>query len=288
MNSQPTPAPIARSYERQNQANTLLHGRWLVFAWIAWLALVIPPMVVFLAGLPGYRENEYQTNLIYAGSFHQIGITVDFFATYYLGVVIADAVICWSVAALVLWRKSNDWMGLLTALMLVLLGMGHIALGPVLDLVKPYLGYMSIFLFFCLFPNGRFVPRWLLWVLPFFLVWDAIFDLTSFNLVLILGAIGFVFVGMAAQLYRYFRVSPPPEREQTRWVVFGITIGLLLKYGFYLPWLFFPTLQTIVLLQWVNMFVYEHLFLCIPLSIGIAMLHSGLWKKNRAQEPMPI
>ena len=42
MNSQPTPAPVAMSYEEQNQANTLLHGRWLVFAWIAWLALVIP------------------------------------------------------------------------------------------------------------------------------------------------------------------------------------------------------------------------------------------------------
>lgn len=288
MNSQPASAPIAGSYEGQNQVNTQLHGRWLVFAWIVWLALVIPPMVVFLAGLPGYREIEYQSNLIYAASFHQIGITVDFFASYYLGVVIGDAVICWSVAALVLWRKSNDWMGLLTALMLVLLGMQYIALGPVLGLVKPYLGYVSIFLFFCLFPNGRFVPHWLLWVLPFVLVWDAIFDLTSFNLVLILVAIGFVLVGMATQLYRYFRVSPPPEREQTRWVVFGISFGLLLKYGFYLPGLFFPALGTIVLLRWLNIFVYEHLFLCIPLSIGFALLHSRLWEKNPAQEPMPI
>jgi len=286
MNSQPIPAPVAESYEVQD--HTLLHGRWLVFAWIAWLALVIPPMIVFLVGLPGYRENEYQSNLIYAANFQHIGITVDFYASYYLVVVIADAVICWSVAALVLWRKSTDWMGLLTALMLVLLGIHYIDLGPVLDLVKPYLGYVSIFLFLCLFPNGRFVPRWLIWVLPVFLVWDAIFDLTPFNLVLLLGAIGFVLVGIAAQLYRYFRVSPPMEREQTRWVVVGITLGFLLKYGFYLPGLFFPALGTIVLLRWLNIFVYEHLFLCIPLSIGFALLHSRLWEKNRAQEPMPI
>jgi hypothetical protein len=121
MNSRPTPAPVAGSYEAQHEVDTQLHGRWLVFARIAWLALVIPPMVVFLAGLPGYREIEYQSYLIYTPSFQQIGITVDFYASYYLGVVIGDAVICWSVAALVLWRKSNDWMGLLTALMLVLL-----------------------------------------------------------------------------------------------------------------------------------------------------------------------
>jgi len=201
-------------------------------------------------------------------------------------VVIADAVICWSVAALVLWRKFNDWMGLLVALMLVLLGMQHIDLGPVLGLVKPYLGFVCIFLFFCLFPNGRFVPRWLLWVLPFFLVWDAILDLSSFNIVLTLGGIGFVLVGMAAQLYRYWRVSPPMERQQTRWVVFGITLGLLLEYGSYLPVLFFPVLGTIILLRWLNIFVYEHLFLCIPLSIGAALLGSRLWKKDRAQEPM--
>lgn len=288
MNSQPTPATVAGSYEGQHEFDTQLRGRWLVFAWIAWLALVIPPMVVFLAGLPGYRENEYQSNLIYASSFHQIGITVDFFATYYLGVVIADAVICWSVATLVLWRKSNDWMGLLTALMLVLLGMGHIPLGPVLDNLKGFFSNMCIFLFFCLFPNGRFVPRWLRWALLLSLVCSALLNFTPFNRLFLLVGIGLVFVGMAAQLYRYFRVSPPLERQQTRWVVFGIPLGLLLKYGFYLTGLFFPALGTIGLFQLLNIFVYEHLFLCIPLSIGFALLHSGLWKKNRAQTPMPI
>ena len=288
MNSQPAPTQVEESYEGQNLAHTQLHGRWLVFAWIAWLALVIPPMVVFLAGLPGYRENEYQSNLIYAASFHQIGITVDFFASYYLGVVIGDAVICWSVAALVLWRKSNDWMGLLTALMLVLLGMQYIPLGPVLGNLKGYLSNICVFLFFCLFPNGRFVPRWLRWALLLFLVMGRTPQLHTIQSMFLLVGISFVLVGMAAQFYRYFRVSPPLERQQTRWVVFGIPLGLLLKYGFYVPGLFFPALGTIVLLQWLNIFVYEHLFLCIPLSIGFALLHSRLWKKNRAQTPMPI
>jgi len=78
------------------------------------------------------------------------------------------------------------------------------------------------------------------------------------------------------------------ERQQTRWVVFGITLGLLLEYGSYLPVLFFPALGTILLLRWLNIFVYEHLFLCIPLSIGIALLGSRLWKKGHEQEAMPV
>jgi len=78
------------------------------------------------------------------------------------------------------------------------------------------------------------------------------------------------------------------ERQQTRWVVFGITLGLLLEYGSYLPVLFFPALGTVLLLRWLNIFVYEHFFLCIPLSIGFALLGSRLWKKDRDQEAMPV
>lgn len=144
-----------------------------------------------------------------------------------------------------------------------------------------------MFFFFCLFPNGRFVPRWICWVLLLCLVWDALLNFTPFNIVYLLGGIGLVLVGLAAQHYRYWRVSPPGERQQTRLAVFGITLGLLLKYGFYLPGLFFPALDTISLLyRWMDIFVYEHLFLCIPLSIGAALLGSRLWKKDRGQELM--
>jgi hypothetical protein len=30
----------------------------------------------------------------------------------------------------------------------------------------------------------------------------------------------------------------------------------------------------------VQKFVYEHLFLCIPLSLGFALLHSRLWMRT--------
>ena len=270
-----TPAPV--SNERQNEVDGYLHGRWLILAWTAWLALVVPFAVPFFAGLPGYRELLYHLNLIYAPSFRQIGITVDFYSSYYLGVVVADLLICWSIAALILWRKSNDWIGLLTALMLVFLGMQYIPLGPVLGPLKGYFSNVCVFLFFCLFPNGRFVPHWIRWLVLVCLLCDALLNFTPFNTGYLLGGIGLVLVGMAAQLYRYRSVSTPVQQQQIKWAVFGITFGLLLKYATYVPVLFFPVLGNIALLQWLNMFVFEHFFLCIPLFIGIALLRYRLW-----------
>jgi hypothetical protein len=265
------------SHERYHEVDTRLHGRWLILTWIVWLALVVPFAVPFLAGLPGYRETLYHLNPIYAPSFRQIGITVDFFSSYYLGVVIADLLICWSVAALILWRKSSDWIGLLTALMLVFLGMQYIPLGPVLGPLKGYLSNVCVFLFFCLFPNGRFVPHWIRWLLLVCLVWDALLNFTPFNIGYLLGGIGLVLVGIAAQFYRYRSVSTSVQQQQIKWAVFGITLGLLLKYATYVPVLFFPALGNIALLRWLNIFVFEHFFLCIPLSIGIALLRYRLW-----------
>jgi hypothetical protein len=46
-----------------------------------------------------------------------------------------------------------------------------------------------------------------------------------------------------AQLYRYRRVSSWQERQQTKWVVFGIVVALLGIYAQELPLSLYPTLQ---------------------------------------------
>src|SRR6266705_2051549 len=86
--------------------------------------------------------------------------------------------------------------------------------------------------FFLLFPSGRFVPRWTQWsVLVFVLyeVWYVFFTDQVFGqgsplsalsfAVLILGLVGL-------QVYRYRRVSTFRERQQTKWVVFGLVVAL--------------------------------------------------------------
>ena len=90
---------------------------------------------------------------------------------------------------------------------------------------------------------------------------------------LLLGTVG-------AQVYRFLRVSTPRERQQTKWVVFGFTIGIV---GFVLFIIIGNILIPPQLLQssvlstlFANTVLYG-LLLLIPISIAIAILRSRLY-----------
>lgn len=93
------------------------------------------------------------------------------------------------------------------------------------------LGTIFFGLFFYLFPNGRFVPNWTRWLA---LIWIAILmpgvlfpgSLLDTNhwppaLVGILLS-GFILTFILAQDHRYKHYSNWTERQQTKWVVFGL------------------------------------------------------------------
>src|SRR5207245_1980712 len=96
------------------------------------------------------------------------------------------------------------------------------------------LGALCITLFFCVFPGGHFVPRWTRWIFVVALIYwvfDEFFPSSSFNPFSISQALNdLIFLGMivsivVVQIYRYRRVSSPAQRQQTRWVVYGVSMG---------------------------------------------------------------
>lgn len=94
------------------------------------------------------------------------------------------------------------------------------------------LGWFGLFSLLLVFPDGRFVPRWIRWTIP---AWAAVFvaflyvDMDDAPPVLLaVGLLVLLVVGTTAQVYRYRRVSDAGTRQQTRWVL----AALVAKVGF--------------------------------------------------------
>ena len=287
-----------------------LHGRWLLIARAGWIALALLVLVLNIVMIPRFdallqapcqpdqtcfalQLTAYDRQLL-----HQLGFSLGFLAAYQVMLDAGTVVIYCALGALIFWRKPADRMALFCASMLVLFG-GVTYTNILQDTLAPVsfawytlvnglamLGASSFMTFFLLFPSGRFVPSWTRWcVFLIVLYWTYVGFFTNFfysskgagtNLLffaLLLATVG-------AQVYRFLRVSTPRERQQTKWVVFGFTIGMvsfvlfiIIGKAFVPPQLLQSSVLTTVLS---NTVVYGFLLL-IPISIAIAILRSRLY-----------
>ena len=81
-----------------------------------------------------------------------------------------------------------------------------------------------------------------------------------------------------AKLYRYRRVSTPIERQQTKWVVFGLAVAMVGVIALLIIYLSVPAFQQSgSAYQFITTPLYLVVVLSIPLSIVMAILRSRLW-----------
>ncbi|SRR6266487_1288696 len=118
------------------------------------------------------------------------------------------------------------------------------------------LSLIVFFLVFSLFPNGRFMPRWMRWVslgwiavngLMLFLPNDDLSALPSwFSILLVVLLAGFFLSLMVAQIYRYRSVSSPLERQQTKWIVYSLAVVVVVFFGWDVPFVIVPSMSSSV------------------------------------------
>jgi hypothetical protein len=316
MNTSPTPRPMMVSLELEGAERTRLHGHWLVLARFMWATLIGLILAFFLANLPVYFTQlhtictgsvcaRWQLTPTNARALQNVGISVSLYAIFSLVLSLFSSLVWFSVAAFIAWRKSNDWLALLASLLLVTQGVLLFSGSP-----PPPLQYSStawylptVFLLlldstlyllvFSLFPNGRFVPAWMHWLVTAEIALGVIFSLwptsswttetlltsptTSQILFIWVNIIGWISI-IGGQIYRYRRVSSPTERQQTKWVVLGIIEGPVLAAVYYTPPLLFPSLRAPDSLYFLLFKpVFTMAFLFAPLCFGIAILRYRLW-----------
>ena len=89
---------------------------------------------------------------------------------------------------------------------------------------------------------------------------------------------GFLEVFVVAQLYRYHAVSSRMERQQTRWIVFGVTVAVLIEFAYTLGSDLFPSFfSTGSLADLILSPIVTGLPILIPLSFGFAIFRYRLW-----------
>src|SRR5215218_6629783 len=158
------------------------------------------------------------------------------------------------------------------------------ALQATLGSLVTFVGYMAWMLFFYLFPSGRFVPRWTRWLAISWVLFVGSWILAPFGPPSWPSALFNVAILMlwgsfpVAQLYRYARVSDATQRQQTKWVVFGVAVavaGVLSTIFTVGAAVDLPPEQ--VGPKMLSMLLMDAFMLFIPLSIGIAVLRARLF-----------
>ncbi len=290
-------APAQTTVYTSSPAIPSLRGRWLGLARAMWIVLTVLSVGLYLISLPidyrnripGLREPDVRANLA------ELGLSVEFTAAYLVTLTVTFTAICCVVGIIIFARRSDEPMALLVSLLLVVWGTQFpnttLALADVHPLFRWSIAVLELFglplliTFFYIFPDARFVPRWTM--APALLVVGtqalAIF-FPRFNLFTASPAIGIPFTlclfgtMLFAQVYRYRRVSGPMQRQQTKWVVFGFAVALLvLIVAMLLPMLIPSFNEPGTLSSFVNTTALYAAFLLMPLSIGGAILLHRLW-----------
>lgn len=291
-----------------------LRGYSLILARLAWVAVTLLVVVIFIVGEFLYVA-ELQTvctkgaeaclkeGLLTPENVQQLralGLSVPFYAAYDAIINTIFVSVWLAVGALIFWRRSDDRIALLVSLFLTTYGpMSFGPIGPEFLVAEypalwlpvnglQFLGEVGLALFFCLFPSGRFVPHWSRWLALAYLAlvappdlfpgspldWVSRFDL-SWPVAFAPFFIGFV----TMQVYRYRWVSGPVERQQTKWVVFGTTATFagFLGVVVFATILDLPDESSITFYYFAIWTVSYGFMLLIPLSISMAMLRSRLF-----------
>jgi len=299
-------APVEPAASRKVPLPTELRGRWLKLArtaWVAATALIVGPFIVSVppgfeylgTACTGIECDGPQLSPENARALQNLGLSLDFYAAYFGALIVGFAAVFFAVAAIIFWRRSDDWMALYVSFFLVMLGAVSPPTLDVLAEVYPawrlpvrlatVLMVASLFLFFFLFPNGRFVPRWTRWAATIgaMLVAPVVFFPTlDTRHPVLLASYLLIFIGICvfAQVHRYRRVSGPLERQQTKWAVFGTATALagflgLVAFGLLVEALGRPQPGPLAKLAF-DSAIYLFMLL-IPHSIGFAILRYRLW-----------
>jgi len=203
------------------------------------------------------------------------------------------------IGGVLIVNRSDDWFAIFTSLFLITFGVRVTNLANMIAITPGYetsgglilaMGDIGIVLFSMLFPDGKFVPRWMKFIAPLLIVsmlgiyiyphapffWNTMGRSTYLWV-----TTTWYIIGLLSSIYRYFRRATLAQKQQIRWAFIG-TMG---------PFLWFLIFQVLVGLtpafsgttiwatsfQIVSRLAGIFLFLMLPLFITISIARTKLF-----------
>ena len=270
----------------------------------ACVSLSLATVIFFSLGGPlyfqGYIESIDSDTL---SALKGLGLSTTLYATYQTVLVVLLA-IAFSIAGLIIARnKSDDWLALLVAFTLI--GQGANAFGPLQKLAAipsfevPVrfviaMVLMGLPLSCYLFPDGKIQKRWMLYVAGFWFIWLMVstawhsFPVNKFErggnatLIYLLSLLAVLSTGIYAQVYRYRKTDSPIKRQQLKWIVFGVAIGILTGIGVNLFMTFFeladPSAEAHLIVDMVTQTLSVMAQFSVPVAVVFSILKYRLYE----------
>jgi signal transduction histidine kinase len=297
---------MTRAQERQVSRIKDNEKNWRI--WLArsgWLLLFLLITAIFIASAPSAMMAERKGWLF--GEAVQVvwpHMSTLTFAAIVVAARMAALAVFYAVTLLIAFRKWDDWFALFVSASLLMTAYGFVARGDTTSYMFP--GWFDSFaavlsrlfqglfllcwlLLFYLLPDGHFVPRRSAWfillaitsALPLLapdllrsVIPPSHWEMAG-NLAWSLFSISFLFAiaaGLISQVLRYRNVATPTQRQQMKWILFGLALQplpILLGLGGITdssPW-------SAVF----NIFFQLAIATILPVTIGLAILRRRLW-----------
>lgn len=280
---------------------------WARVVWVMALALTVGVFVPAIVYNFTYRRLDALN--LYSSALQQLRLAPDFYAIYMTTLESVMVLAFLIASAVIFWRRHDSDIALVMSLALmtygatqgpsyfILAGAFYAARIPVAALWM--LRAVTSLLVFYLFPDAKFVPRWTRWLMLPYTLWEALHAYRVFvqmgpgpdqlhaHELFLLGTLAFFVIGLGTQVYRYRWVSDSIERQQTKWVVAGLTVALLgngtfLALEFAGPALVPPSLWGSPLFRLfyrmgVNLILIYVPVTLTPVFMAVAILRYRLW-----------
>lgn len=306
------PAERPAAVRLEEPAGTRLRGRALVLARLTWVVIVSLTIGFFIAALParfdelvsfsGHAKYEFEKlSPEEQQVLLPVALALDSYPVGILTLEIAVVLVLSLTAAVIIWRKSDDWLALFVSLAHVMYGT---YITPPLDtlmVVQPAwhwlvnllqaIGLGCALLFFYLLPDGRLVPSWTRLLTVIWIALTAVWGIVPsvpFNLsnpfttapIWFLMLMGWWFTGLLAQISRY-RHAGPVQRRQTRPIVFCLAAGVLAYAAVYVAGVLLPPVSgsgiAPFLFHLFGIPLFLLLIIPIPIAISFAILRYHLF-----------